>query len=453
MTAGREVEVRTWRGQRLLPRWRPASRAMAAVNSTLDRLVRPTVTVAGRRVSSYRFCGYVGLAVAIAVSQAVVAAHHLSPAVMALLTLTAVTTFLALVTVTKLVMGEELIVYYHHEIAVLTTTVTLLWVLDQPILGYLDAVMLGIGGFLLCGRVGCLLVGCCHGRPARLGARYRHEHAEHGFTAGYVGVRLLPVPVLESLAVTAIVVAGVIQVAGGAEPGAALVWYVIAYGAVRSWLELLRGDPGRPHAWGVSHGQWIALGMVGSVSLAVWTGTAPGDSRASGVALAATMAACSLAWARWRSDPGAADVVAPRHLAEVAAMLRGLAGRPPGLHVTGPTSAGIIISGDSIDTVDTAPVAHAGERQSAEAVHTAHAGQPRGADSTATAGPGRHRHYALSTRASRLSPAAAQALARVVLRLLHPEATAGHLLTGDSGVHHLLVPSPSAPNADPTRSL
>ena len=31
---------------------------------------------------------------------------------------------------------------------------------------YLDATALGLGAFLACGRVGCTLAGCCHGRPA-----------------------------------------------------------------------------------------------------------------------------------------------------------------------------------------------------------------------------------------------------------------------------------------------
>jgi len=389
------VEVRTWRGSL------PAPRVVAAVNRGLDRLVRPTVTVAGHPASTFRLCGYAGLVVAVAVSQAVVAAHGRSPLVMAGLTVTAVATFLVLVMVTTLVVGEEVIVYFHHQVAVLTTCLALLWVLDEPILAYLDAVLLGVGGFLLCGRVGCLLVGCCHGRPARLGARYRQEHADHGFPAGYVGVRLLPVPVVESLAVAGIVAVGIGLVAGGAPPGQALVWYVVAYGAVRSWLELLRGD-GRPQAGGISHGQWTGVALVAGTNAAVGAGLLPGAAAVGPIALAVTVAAALVAWARWRRSPRDAEIHSPRHLAEVAGMLRDLAGRPPGLHVTGPSSAGVVISGTS-----------------GIAGHT-------------------HDHYGLSAQPS-LSPRAAHDLAQAVLRARHPEAATAHLIEGTNSVHHLLV--------------
>lgn len=408
-------------------------RLVRAVNAGLDRLVRPFVTLAGRRVSPFRLCGYVGLGVAIVVSQLAVAAHDVSPLVMVWLTLTAVVTFLVLVTVTTLVMGREIIVYYHHQVAVLTTCIALLWVLDEPILAYLDAVILGVGGFLACGRIGCLLVGCCHGRPARLGACYRHEHADEGFTPGYVGVRLLPVPVLESFAVAGIIVAGIAQVEWGAPPGRALVWYVVAYAAVRSWLELLRGDPGRPHAWGLSHGQWTSLALVAVAAGLTWTGLLPGSALVCGVALAVTSAAGLRAWRRWRSIRYEADVLSPRHLAEVAEMLQELAAQPPGLHVCGPSSAGVIISSGGSRSDRHSPAAR---------IAAANADADADADSPLA-------HYALSARPISLSPGNARSLARAVLRIRHPEAVTGTLLAGLNGVHHLLV-GKSPPEAAPT---
>ena len=69
--------------------------------------------------------------------------------------------------------GEERIIYYRHEIAVMVVAALLLWLLRQPLLPYLDVTILGIGMFLTCGRMGCFMVGCCHGRPHDWGVCYR----------------------------------------------------------------------------------------------------------------------------------------------------------------------------------------------------------------------------------------------------------------------------------------
>src|SRR5439155_22019386 len=97
---------------------------------------------------------------------------------------------------------------YHHEIDVMINAALLLWLLGQPLLPYLDLTILGIGMFLACGRVGCLMVGCCHGRPHSWGVRYKQEHADAGFAPYYVGVRLFPIQAVESLWVLSIVIVG-----------------------------------------------------------------------------------------------------------------------------------------------------------------------------------------------------------------------------------------------------
>jgi len=402
------AEIRPWRSGLVLPF--PAS----AVNAALDRLVRPTQRVAGRRASSFRLCGYVGLAVAVAVSQAVVAAHGGSATTMGLLTVTAVGTFLALVVVASLVVGEEVLVYYHHEVAVLATSALVLWSLGRPVLAYLDAVVLGLAGFLACGRIGCLLVGCCHGRPARVGAVYGDEHATHGFTAGYVGVRLLPVPAIEAAAVAGIVVGGLVQVRAGAAPGQALVWHVAAYGAIRSWLELLRGDPGRPHVAGLSQAQWTAVLLVAAVAVAVGAGAVPGTGPVIAVSLALTGAAAGVAARRGRRDRRSGGLLAPRHLAELAALVGASSSAPavpPGAEaprVMGPSSAGVVLS----------------------------TGSGAGAE-------GGGEHYALSVHARGLTSPEAVHLARVILRVRHPDVAVAHVVAGRAGVHHLVVPAHS----------
>ena len=58
-----------------------------------------------------------------------------------------VLTFLTLTMATKIVTGTEALVYYHHQVAVLTTSALLLNGLREPVLPYLDVTALGLGGF------------------------------------------------------------------------------------------------------------------------------------------------------------------------------------------------------------------------------------------------------------------------------------------------------------------
>jgi prolipoprotein diacylglyceryltransferase len=54
---------------------------------------------------------------------------------------------------------------------VMLVAAAFLWLLHEhePIIPYLDVTILVIGIFLVCGRIGCLMVGCCHGKPHRWG--------------------------------------------------------------------------------------------------------------------------------------------------------------------------------------------------------------------------------------------------------------------------------------------
>src|SRR5258705_1231483 len=159
-----------------------------AMNRYLDRIVRPEVHLLHTTWSAFQVCGYTGLALAFAMVLTLVIYLGLSPIVITAILLAAVLTFFGLVMATKIITGEEQIIYYHHEIAVMVVAALSLWLLGQPLLPYLDLTILGIGMFLACGRVGCLMVGCCHGRPHSWGVCYRQEHAAAGFTSYYVGV-------------------------------------------------------------------------------------------------------------------------------------------------------------------------------------------------------------------------------------------------------------------------
>src|SRR5262249_35858044 len=124
-------------------------------------------------------------------------------------------------------------------------------------------------------RGGCLMVGCCHGKPHHWGVRYTEEHAAEGFPDCYVGVRLFPVQVLESLVVLSIIVACSWLFLQGRPAGTVLTTYVVSYSVARIWLEELRGDRARPY-WGrFSEAQWTSLLLIVGTVLGEWQGRLP----------------------------------------------------------------------------------------------------------------------------------------------------------------------------------
>ena len=230
----------------------------------------PDFDFLGRRCSAYRICGSAGYLLAVLFASVLARHAGLSELVVLALAATGVPVFLAVVMATKILTGEERIVYYHHQIAVLLAAGLLLRTIGRPLLPYLDVTALGLGVFLACGRIGCLLVGCCHGRPRTWGVRYGRSHAAAGLPAELVGVPLFPVQAVESLWVLSVVAAGTVIFWRGGAAGAALGWYVAAYGAGRFALEFARGDAGRPQRRGLSQPQWISMLLVaaGAVLLA-----------------------------------------------------------------------------------------------------------------------------------------------------------------------------------------
>jgi len=219
-------------------------------------------------LQSFQFCGYTGFLLSFVQSLVLVRHLHLSQLTLLGITGTVILTFYVLMVITKTLAGGEVIIYYHHEIAVIATTAIFLWLTGQPVLRYLDVTVLGLGLFLACGRIGCLMVGCCHGRPCTWGVKYTDEHAETGFPRYLVGVRLFPIQAVESALALSIVTCGMVLVLKGYAPGTALVFYVIVYGWGRFGLEFFRGDCARSYLWGFSEAQWTSLVLAILVSCA-----------------------------------------------------------------------------------------------------------------------------------------------------------------------------------------
>src|SRR5262249_1709975 len=153
-------------------------------------LASPHIELGPCRWTLFQICGIAGYGASLVLSEALALHTGLSTGIVKALAIVAIATFLGVITATKILVGEERIIYYHHEIGIVLISTVFLWAAQRPLLPYLDIVILGIGTFLACGRIGCLLVGCCHGRPWRWGVRYGAEHADAGFPPYLVGVRL-----------------------------------------------------------------------------------------------------------------------------------------------------------------------------------------------------------------------------------------------------------------------
>ncbi len=384
-------------------------RPSQVLNNTLDQLIRPEVRLFGRTLPSFQVCGYTGLVLAISLSLGLLAWQGRALWVMLAIILAAIATFFGLAMLTKIITGEEQLIYYHHEIAVLCVTTLLLMALGQPVLPYLDATLLGIGAFLVCGRIGCLMVGCCHGRPHGWGVCYRHDHAAAGFTHYYVGVRLFPIQAIESGWVLCTVLVGVALVVQGSPAGSALAWYIVAYDLGRFCFEFVRGDPERGYLGGFSEAQWTSLLLLLVLMGAELAGALPFHTWHLAVTLGMIAVMGGVALRRRLSTLPRHQLLNPRHVREIALILETLAEQssaPAASGVTvqvGKTSLGIQISSSVL---------------------------PNSSGTTAL--------YTLSMQQQELSRVAAELLAAVIRDLRCPSGRI-ELLSRVPGVFHLLL--------------
>jgi hypothetical protein len=289
-------------------------------------------------------------------------AQGLSSSILLLLILLSMATFLGVAMLTKLITGEERLIFYHQELAVIGVVTAFLWLIHQPILPYLDVTVLGIGLFLACGRIGCLMVGCCHGRPHDWGVCYRAAHTEIGFSPHYVGTRLFPIQAVESLWVLASVIVGASLIFGHQPAGTVLAWHIVNYGAGRFCFEFLRGDPSRRYWAGFSEAQWISCGLVLTVGLAELGGLIPFQLWHMLVAAGMALTIVGIALQRRLRDQPY-QLLQPHHIRELASALDLIAVRihtktsnrqqnapPDDIHIAC-TSLGVQISGNQIQSV------------------------------------------------------------------------------------------------------
>jgi prolipoprotein diacylglyceryltransferase len=219
-----------------------------------------------RETSTYTVLGLVGYGVASLVAASLFAAWNMSLAARLIAAFAPPLAFLAVVKITQAIVGAERIVFYQTAATGVIMAAVVATVSGAETARVVDVATMGIGSFLVLGRVGCFAVACCHGRPGRFGVVYGADHVRVGFWARWSGRRLWPVQLVESSVSLVLVVIGL--VAGWSEPGVPALIYIVAYAAVRFGLELARGDWARPHRLGLSEAQWTA--PITAVACAMW---------------------------------------------------------------------------------------------------------------------------------------------------------------------------------------
>ena len=226
------------------------------------RCARPTIG----GISAYTVLGFTGYGVASVAAALLMWIWQLTLADRLIAMLAPPIAFLAIVTVTRRAVGYERIVFYQTAVAAVAAVALTSMAAGAHTERLVDVATLGVGVFLVFGRIGCFSVACCHGRPARFGVVYGMEHARLGFWSRWVGRRLWPVQLVESAISLGLVFAAL--VVGWSRPGEPALIYIVGYGIARFVLELQRGDAARPHRLGISEAQWTATATL--VACAIW---------------------------------------------------------------------------------------------------------------------------------------------------------------------------------------
>lgn len=243
----------------------------------LTRCARPAIG----GVSAYTVLGFAGYAAASALAAVLFVAWELPIADRLVTAFAPPLAFLAVVSAARRIVGAERIVFYQTAVAGLAAVVVTDALVGGHVVRTLDIATVGIGVFLVFGRLGCFSVACCHGRPARFGVVYGPAHVRAGLRARWSGRPLWPVQLVECGASLALVIAAL--VVGWDEPGVPTTVYMTGYAVVRFLLELRRGDAERPQRLGVSEAQWTA--PLTMLVVALWRPSAPTVAVAVGLGL------------------------------------------------------------------------------------------------------------------------------------------------------------------------
>jgi prolipoprotein diacylglyceryltransferase len=135
----------------------------------------------------------------------------------------------------------------------------------RSLLGLIDAAALGgtIGHAM--GRIGCLTLGCCYGKPtgSPFAICYDNPLAKAARVGGLRGVPIHPVPLYEALLVAGLFVALNALALTGSREGVPAATYLVVYGGGRFFLEFLRHNSLEDRIGPLLRNQWLSLFEAG----------------------------------------------------------------------------------------------------------------------------------------------------------------------------------------------
>jgi hypothetical protein len=293
------------------------------VNRLLDTLPRTRFGRWSREVPAFRTLGVTGFYTGVALMLAGGLLTGRSLLVLAVACVVCALSFFAYVYVRLWITGRETMVLLDQVWFAEACVAATLWALREPVLPYMDVIAVAMSFFLVAGRTGCLLVGCCHGRPSSVGIVYGEEHAREGFPHHLVGVRLFPVQALEAAGLAVIGTTGLVALPFAA-PGRVFLWFLCGYGVLRFGMEGLRADE-RTHFLGLSRARWMALAEV---ALAVWIARGDGPPARAAALLALLALALAAALVARHVFDARRRFRAASHLAELHAAVAELVAGP-----------------------------------------------------------------------------------------------------------------------------
>ena len=381
----------------------------------MDRIVRPEIKIFGKTFSRYFFFVVVGLIAAITLAMLLTSATGASHITIIIVISLDVIVLLALAMLTKIIWGGEQYTFYHYMILVLIISPVIMNIMGVPVFPYQDIIAIVLILNLGVGRIGCLMVGCCHGKPGSWGVRYGEKHVHAGFIPLYFDVRLFPHQLLE-LVIDFIIVSAGIWVLLHQLPGDAFSWMIIAYGLVRYVLEYFRGDSGRPFWKSFSEAQWTSVGLILIVAGIEWTGKLPFHSWHMVVAGGTVISIIIITYIRRSSAVKRHLLLNPNHIQELSNLISRLSNdininmKAPG--VSAPKSSEIKIGCTSLGIQISLGVLN----NTHDFVH----------------------HYSFSGKRQAMNNETAKTLANLVIRLWYPSCN-NELIDSKKGIYHLLI--------------
>ncbi len=243
---------------------------MLILNNPVNLVRRLSFQSTILRPSPFRRWAYLGLVLGIAVTIVLTSLLRLSLPVTTAIIAAAMLLFLTRRLISVWTCRGHQLVFYHYLITVLAMAALIAWSSGRPVLPYVDIITIGFTVFIAIGRIGCLMVGCCHGRPARFGVCYHARDVTAAFDERFLGVRLFPIQVFESIWLFFIAAAGVYLIRSEYRPGIVLVWFIILYCPARFFFEFLRWRSASAFFLWLTEAQWTSLLLLALLAAAWW---------------------------------------------------------------------------------------------------------------------------------------------------------------------------------------